>query len=180
ARRPRGRRPFDRADGRLAQPGDDAQRRRLAAARRAEQRHELARANLEIKAIERLDPVGEGLADAAQHNDGRAGGKRRSNHVAIFTDRRSKSDPVVVPAFSLLLRHVADECGSYLRNPISVRNAIQRFTSAACNCENCCTPSPVGSKPMARNLSWMSGCRTPSTMVLPRIARASSGMRGGP
>ena len=38
----RGARPFDRARGRLAEPGDDAERRRLAAAGGAEQADELA------------------------------------------------------------------------------------------------------------------------------------------
>src|SRR5262245_6243783 len=40
---------------------------------------------------------------------------------------------------------------AYFLNPISVMNATQRFTSAAWNSENASTPSPVGSKPMARN-----------------------------
>src|SRR5262249_61548824 len=45
--------PLDRAARRLAQARDDAQRRGLAAARRAEQRHELARPDIEVEALER-------------------------------------------------------------------------------------------------------------------------------
>src|SRR6516165_12188570 len=56
-------------------------------------------------------------------------------------------------------------------------NATQRFTSAAWNSENASTPSPVGSKPMARNLSSISGCLTISAMAWPSTARASGGMR---
>ncbi len=52
-------------------------------------------------------------------------------------------------------------------------NATHRFTSAAWYSENSFTPSPVGSKPMARNLSWMSGCLTIS-------ATASSLVKYGP
>ena len=59
-------------------------------------------------------------------------------------------------------------------------NATQRFTSAAWCSVNSFAPSPVGSKPMARNFSWMSGCLTISAIARPSIARTSSGMRGGP
>jgi hypothetical protein len=57
---------------RLAQAGDDAQGRRLAAARRAEQRDELARPHVEVEAVECDHAVGEGLADAVERDDGSA------------------------------------------------------------------------------------------------------------
>ena len=52
----------DRAGGRLVEPCDEPQRRRLAAAGRAEQRDELALLELEVDAVER----GHGAEDAAQ------------------------------------------------------------------------------------------------------------------
>ena len=45
----------DGARGRLVQAGQDAQRRRLAAARRAEQRDELARLDVQGQPVEGLD-----------------------------------------------------------------------------------------------------------------------------
>jgi len=59
------RRPFDLAFARCAQPRDDAQRRRFAAARWTEQRQELAFAHVEIEAGQRHRPAGKRLADAA-------------------------------------------------------------------------------------------------------------------
>ena len=80
--------PRHPAARRRAQAGDDAQRRRLAAARGAEQRHELARVHGEIEALERDHAVGEGLADAVERNDGGAGQCRGSGgmnwHVPIW------------------------------------------------------------------------------------------------
>jgi hypothetical protein len=46
-----------------------------------------------------------------------------------------------------------DPTPCYFRSPVSVMNATQRFTSASWKAENSVTPSPVGSNPMARNLS---------------------------
>ena len=54
----------DAAVGRVLEAGDDAQQRRLAAARRAEQRDELAGRELEADIVER-DEVAERLADVA-------------------------------------------------------------------------------------------------------------------
>ena len=51
---------------RRLEPGDEAQRRRLAAARRPEQREALARADREVEPGERAPPVREGLADARE------------------------------------------------------------------------------------------------------------------
>ena len=57
---------------RLGEARDDPQRRRLAAAGGAEERHELARADVEIEAGERRRAVREGLANAAQRDQGGA------------------------------------------------------------------------------------------------------------
>jgi hypothetical protein len=65
-------RPFDRAGGRRAQAGNNAQRRRLAAAGRPQQRNELAGAHIKVEAVERDRAALERLADIAQRNDGRA------------------------------------------------------------------------------------------------------------
>src|SRR5262245_5127617 len=61
--------PGDRAARRFAQPGDDAQRRRLAAARRAEQGEEFALPYVEVETVERVDAVGKRLADAFECDD---------------------------------------------------------------------------------------------------------------
>ena len=91
-----GPRPRDLSAGRLAQARDDAQRRGLAAAGRAEQRHELARPHIEAEAVERNHAVGEGLADAVERDDRSAGRERRSGgisgHVAISDGRRLESE----------------------------------------------------------------------------------------
>src|SRR5262249_41819529 len=153
--------PLDRPAGRLAQTGDDTQRRGLAAARWAEQRNELTRPHTEVEALERDHAVGEGLAHAGQRDDGGGGLGGISGHVAIVAARR-----------------LDGRC--YFRNPISVMNATQRFTSAAWNWEKSCTPRPVGSKPMARNFSRTSSCLTISAMAAPSMARVSSGICGCP
>jgi hypothetical protein len=94
-RRP-GLQPFDLAARRLAQAGDDAQRRGLAAAGGPEQRHELARPDIEIEPVERDHAVGKTLADAAQRDDGSAGGEGRGGgmvgHVAISGGQRLDGD----------------------------------------------------------------------------------------
>jgi hypothetical protein len=64
---------------RLDQVGDDAQQRRLAAARRADERHELAGGDAEVDARERLRPgrastPRERLADPLEAYGGRRGG----------------------------------------------------------------------------------------------------------
>src|SRR5262249_23366344 len=68
----------------------------------------------------------------------------------------------------------------YFRNPIAASNATQRLPAAAWCAEKASPPSPVGSKPMARNFSATSGSRTTSTIALPSSARTSAGSRGGP
>ena len=76
------------ADGR-AQARDDAQRRRLAAAGRAEQRDEFARSHVEIEAVERNRAAVEGLADAAQRDDGADAAAR------CHFGRRSRPTPLL-------------------------------------------------------------------------------------
>jgi hypothetical protein len=56
---------LDRAGGRLLEPGDHPQRRRLAATRRAEQREELATLDLERQVVDRHE-IAEPLRDALQ------------------------------------------------------------------------------------------------------------------
>ena len=53
------------AGGRILQPGDDAQQRRLAAAGRADEDDELAILDLEVDALQHLDPA-EGFADVLE------------------------------------------------------------------------------------------------------------------
>ena len=70
ARGPRLRpRPSTAPCGRRAQAGDQPQRRRFAAARRAEQRQEFAGADVEIELGQRHGAVRKGLADAAQRDE---------------------------------------------------------------------------------------------------------------
>src|SRR5215470_11506632 len=84
--------PLDRSVGRLAQTRDDAQRRGLAAARWAEQRHELALPHIEVEALERGHAVGKGLADALERDDGGGGLGGISGHVAMVAARGSTAD----------------------------------------------------------------------------------------
>ena len=56
----------DLAVGHLFEPGDDAQQRRLAAARRAHEHHELAVADLHGHVVDREDVLVERLAHAVQ------------------------------------------------------------------------------------------------------------------
>ena len=80
----------------LAEAGDQAQRRALAAARGAEQAQELAPADGEVEAGQRLRAVGEALGDAMQGDERRAGlsvlsrrGRQRCAHspVSFFAGR---------------------------------------------------------------------------------------------
>src|SRR5262245_7830341 len=80
--------PLDLPPGGLAQAGDDAQRRRFAAAGGAEQRHELARPHIKVEAIEGNHAVGKALAHAAQRDDGGVGLGAINGHVAIWAERR--------------------------------------------------------------------------------------------
>ncbi len=73
--------PRHGAARRLAQARDDAQRRRFAAARRPEQRKELAVTHVEIEIVERDNAAAEHLADAAQRDDG----SRRNRHLLLST-----------------------------------------------------------------------------------------------
>src|SRR5438132_3000517 len=87
--------PLDRSAGRLAQARDDTQRRGLAAARRTEQRHELARPHIEVETLERDHAPRKGLADALERDDGSAGVGGINGHVAYYSlcgrrDRRPK------------------------------------------------------------------------------------------
>jgi hypothetical protein len=81
--------PDDVAARRLAQPGDQAQRGRFAAAGRTEQRDEFAVAHVEIEAGERHRAALERLADVAQRHD-RGGGLchfgRRSVPTPLLTN----------------------------------------------------------------------------------------------
>src|SRR5262249_43948282 len=61
--------PFDRPGGRFTESGDDAQRRRLAAAGRPEQRDKFAGANGKIETIERHDATRKSFTDAAQSDN---------------------------------------------------------------------------------------------------------------
>ena len=69
---------LDRAAGRLDEVADDAQERRLAAARRADERHELAGRDVEVDARQGdgrpLVARAEHLVDAADLDDGRCAG----------------------------------------------------------------------------------------------------------
>src|SRR5262249_10159832 len=58
------------ARARLREPRRDPQRRRLAAARRPHQRHELSLGDIEIEPRNRLDAVVEGLGDAGKGKEG--------------------------------------------------------------------------------------------------------------
>jgi hypothetical protein len=57
---------LDRAGGRLLDAGDEPQQRRLAAARRPHEDHELAFLDLERHVVDRPRAVAEGLRQAAQ------------------------------------------------------------------------------------------------------------------
>src|SRR5262249_55127109 len=96
--------PLDRSVGRLAQTRDDAQRRRLAAARWAEQRHELALPHIEVEALERGHAVGEGLADAVERDDGGGGRGGISGHFAMVVARGSTADATSSAAASDAVR----------------------------------------------------------------------------
>src|SRR5262249_42612717 len=85
--------PLDRSARRLAQARDDAQRRGLAAARRAEQRDELAWPHIKVEALERDHAVRKGLADALERDHGSAGLRRMNGHVALFAVRRRDRRP---------------------------------------------------------------------------------------
>ena len=65
----RGARPYDRAAGRLDEPGQEAERGRLATSGGAQQRDELADAHLEIHGVERHRGVGKHLRDGTQRHD---------------------------------------------------------------------------------------------------------------
>src|SRR5262249_60438548 len=67
---------------------DDAQRGGLAAARGAEQRHELARPHIKVEALERDHAVRKDLAHAVERDDGSAGLRGINGHVALFAVRR--------------------------------------------------------------------------------------------
>ena len=72
----------------LDQVADDAQQRRLAAARRADQRDELARADVEVDVLERDDPA---ALELLRHALERDGGRRRSCDVL----RRAANDELL-------------------------------------------------------------------------------------
>ena len=79
--------PLDLSAGGLAQAGDDAQRRGFAAARWAEQRHELAWPHIEAQARERDHAVGKGPTHVVERDDKGARLGRINGHVR-FVERR--------------------------------------------------------------------------------------------
>ena len=86
--------PVDRAARRRAQARDQPQRGRLAAARRPEQRHELARPDIEIETIERRHAARERLADIVERDDrntrdDRGNGGVDFGHAAIIVRGRT-------------------------------------------------------------------------------------------
>jgi hypothetical protein len=60
----------DAAGGGVVEPGDQVQERRLAAARAADDGHELARAHVEVDPGERVEAAGRGDERAAQSAEG--------------------------------------------------------------------------------------------------------------
>jgi hypothetical protein len=75
----------------LAQPGDDPQQGRLAAARGAKQAQKLAAADVEIDPIECRNPAREALGDAAEPDDRR--GWRRV--AIVFLPDRQVNKPTL-------------------------------------------------------------------------------------
>src|SRR5262249_61904906 len=91
---------------RVAQSRDDAQRARLAAARRPEHGQELAPPHLEVEPVEGQGAVAERLADAAQGDDGPlAHGRGLSSSPTfllthcVVSDVRMSPVGLVTPAF---------------------------------------------------------------------------------
>jgi hypothetical protein len=99
--------PSHSAGARLAQARNDAERRRFAAARRAEQRQKLAVAHLEIEAGQRLRAVRKRFRHAVQRDDGGRGTERRdgyghvsNGHHQPLSSPGKAGDPVCLTALS--------------------------------------------------------------------------------
>jgi hypothetical protein len=96
--------PRNGAARRLAEPCDQPQRRRLAAAGRPEYRDEFAARDREVEAVERPDAPGEMFGDALEDDDrliGVAWGGRRCGHRGHLQFRRNSR-----PTFLLTKRSV--------------------------------------------------------------------------
>jgi hypothetical protein len=87
--------PDDPSGARRAEPGDQAQRRALAAARRPEQAQELVLADAEVEALQRDDAIRERLADALEPDQLAPGRRPHRPRVVRSRDRHLRRPPLV-------------------------------------------------------------------------------------
>src|SRR5262249_8075175 len=133
----------------LAQPGDEPQQGRLAAARRAEHTQKLAAADFEIDPLECGNPAWEALGDAAEPDDwrrrrARARGRRRVQRRILGSApaglRRGRAVPMAGP------RLRRDSGGDRLR--------WFRSDSSSCDISTPATPALARRPSASRRWCW--------------------------